>query len=66
MGCARLQGSQRQVDGLRSGFAKTDVPFNRFSPPVETEYSRELQRRVEAGRRRVASGKGRNLCAVPT
>jgi hypothetical protein len=31
---------------------------DRFGPPVETEYSRELQRRIEAGRRRVAAAKG--------
>jgi len=29
-------------------------PPDRFGPPVETAYSRELRRRIEAGRRRVA------------
>ena len=31
---------------------------DRFGPPVETEYSRELRRRIEAGRRRVAEARG--------
>jgi hypothetical protein len=31
---------------------------DRYGPPVETEYSRELQRRIEAGRRRVAAAMG--------
>lgn len=30
----------------------------RFGPSVETEYSRELRRRIEAGRRRVAEARG--------
>jgi hypothetical protein len=28
-----------------------------FGPPVETEYSREVRRRIEAGRRRVAAAR---------
>jgi hypothetical protein len=31
---------------------------DRYGPPVETEYSRELQRRIEAGCRRVAEAMG--------
>ena len=31
---------------------------DRFGPPVETEYSRELERRIEAGLRRVAAATG--------
>jgi hypothetical protein len=31
---------------------------DRYGPPVETEYSRELQRRIEAGCRRVAEARG--------
>ena len=31
---------------------------DRFGPPVETEYSRELRRRIEAGLRRVAEARG--------
>ena len=30
----------------------------RFGPPVETEYTRKLWRRIEAGRRRVAADRG--------
>jgi hypothetical protein len=31
---------------------------DRFGSPVETEYSGELRRRIEAGRRRVAAMQG--------
>ena len=38
---------------------------DRYGPPVETAYSRELQRRIEAGRRRVAEAKGEAYVPLP-
>jgi hypothetical protein len=38
---------------------------DRYGPPVETEYSRELQRRIEAGRRRVAEARGEAYVPLP-
>ena len=38
---------------------------DRFGPPVETEYSRELRRRMEAGRRRVAECMGEAYVPLP-
>jgi hypothetical protein len=38
---------------------------DRYLPPVETEYSRELQRRIEAGRRRVAEMRGETYVPLP-
>jgi hypothetical protein len=34
---------------------------DRFGPPVATEYMRQLQRRIEAGRSEGGSSAGRNL-----
>jgi hypothetical protein len=39
---------------------------DRFGPPVETEYSRELRRRMEAGRRRVAEWMGEAYVPLPS
>jgi hypothetical protein len=38
---------------------------DRYGPPVETEYSRELQRRIEAGCRRVAEARGEAYVPLP-
>ena len=38
---------------------------DRFGPPVETEASRELRRRIEAGRRRVAEWMGEAYVPLP-
>ena len=38
---------------------------DRYGPPMETEYSRELQRRIEAGLRRVAEARGEDYVPLP-
>ena len=45
------------LDGVEESSHMGAADF-RGGPPVETEYMRELWRRIEAGRRRVAAARG--------
>jgi hypothetical protein len=52
--CLRLRKRRPAMRALHRRLLRLE---DQFGPPVETEYSKELRRRIEAGRRRVAAAR---------